>query len=216
VEPYRSVTARRVTVREVDRPLLVLGSTQDPAIVDAARARRAGATVVRRRSGGGAVYLSPGAQLWLDIWVPRGDPLWVAEPRRAAVQVGEWWADGLGGSLAGGLRVHRGASVPAPGSDVVCFAGVGPGEVVAGTRKLVGLAQWRSREGALVHGCAYRRWAPEPLTDLLELDDPSRAVLTGDLAAAAVGLDELGAWPFDVEGLVAVLPGGRPWDVVAA
>jgi lipoate---protein ligase len=216
VEPYRTVTARRVTVREVDRPLLVLGSTQDPAVVDPARARRAGVTVVRRRSGGGAVYLSPGAQLWVDVWLPRGDPLWVAEPRRAAAQVGEWWADALSRSVTEQLAVHRGASLAAPGSDVVCFAGIGPGEVLVGSRKVVGLAQWRSREGALVHGCAYRHWAPQSLVDLLFLDGPARAALDSSLSGAAVGLDELGTGPihFGLDALVSVLPDDRPWDVV--
>jgi lipoate---protein ligase len=212
VESFRAAE-RRVVVREVDRPLLVLGSTQPVAVVDARRARRRGVEVVRRRSGGGAVLLLPGAQVWADLWVPRDDPLWVAEPRASAVVAGEWWARALGLEH---LAVHAGASVPAAGGETVCFAGLGPGEVHRGTRKLVGLSQWRSREGALVHGCAYRRWDPRPLVELLDLPEAARGPLAVALLGAATGLEELGAGGWDDGDLIAALPEPPTWDVVRA
>ncbi len=222
VEPFRAA-GRRVVLRNVHQPLLVLGSGQPDSIVDADRARERETRVVRRRSGGAAVLLVPGAQIWVDLWVPRQDPLWSSEPRTSAVVAGEWWVRALlSAPLAeepDALTVHRAGSVPAYGSDVVCFAGVGPGEVVRGGRKVVGLAQWRSREGVLVHGCVYRRWDPEPLVALLALPAPERRALVDALRDAALGLEDLGledmgAGSWGHEHLVGALPEPPPWEVV--
>ena len=32
--------------------------------------------VVRRRSGGGAVLVGAGEQVWVEVWIPRDDALW--------------------------------------------------------------------------------------------------------------------------------------------
>lgn len=217
VDDFRS-RGRTIVVREVERRVVVLGSTQARGVADEVRASRAGVRVARRRSGGGAVLLLPGGQVWIDVWVPRGDPMWSDDPRRLAGAVGEWWASALATGLASTtLTVHGGGSVPAVGSDLVCFGGVGPGEVIVGGRKLVGLAQWRSREGALVHGCAYRRWEAEPLVELLDLDGATRETLLRHLRVAAVGLDAAGApSSWGAEALLAVAPSGGRWDVRAA
>ena len=66
-----------------------------------------------------------------------------------------------------GFDTHSGRSVPGELGELVCFAGRGPGEVFHGGRKLVGLSQWRSRQGALFSSCAYLHWDPDPLLDLL-------------------------------------------------
>lgn len=219
VESFRSA-GRRVVLREVDRPVVVLGSTQPSSVVDADRALQGGVSIVRRRSGGGAVLLLPGAQVWADLWVPRDDPLWSVEPHASAVVAGEWWARALRTTPLlegpGVLTVHRGASIPGPGSEVVCFAGVGPGEVAWEGRKIVGLAQWRSREGALVHGCAYRRWDPEPLVDLLDLPLATQRALVGSMGDAAVGFEALGADSWGHDALVGALPEPASWEVVRA
>lgn len=219
-----------MVVRSVDRPILVLGSTQAATVVDLPRLRHAGVELVRRRSGGGAVLLGPGAQVWVDMWVPRDDSLWSDEPRRSAERVGEWWAASLSLGLSPGdgrVTVHRGPAVPGPAGDLVCFAGVGAGEVLVDGRKLVGLAQWRSRQGALVHGCAYRAWDPAGIAGLLATGARARKDGTGDpegdgghaaLAAAldgcAVGLDEVGAAAWTVDQLLAALPDRSSWEIL--
>ena len=61
---------------EVERPAVVLGSTQRDDVVDAAAAEAGGVEVARRRSGGGAVLLEPGGAIWIDVILPADDPRW--------------------------------------------------------------------------------------------------------------------------------------------
>ena len=55
---------------EVERPAIVLGSTQREDVLDLAVCREAGVEVVRRRSGGGVVLVEPGGLVWFDVVVP--------------------------------------------------------------------------------------------------------------------------------------------------
>ncbi len=180
-----------MVAREVIRPMLVLGSTQPTELVDVTAVRQREVELTRRRGGGGAVYLAPGEQLWLDAWVPRDDSLWLGDVSAAAEWVGAWWVQALAGIGQQGFDVHRGRSVPGVLGDLVCFAGRGPGEVFHGTAKVVGLSQWRAREGALFSSCAYLRWNPAPLLALVDVDESPRAGLAGDLAPMAAGLADL-------------------------
>ncbi len=192
VERFRGETSRLAVVREVTEPTLVLGSTQPAALIDDVALRQRGVALARRRAGGGAVYVGPGEQLWLDVWIPRHDPLWVVDVVRAAEWVGAWWSHALVGLGQDGLDVHRGRSVPGDVGDFVCFAGRGPGEVFRGVRKVVGLSQWRAREGALFSSCAYVHWDPAPLLALIDLEgEQARAELARGLAPLAVGLADL-------------------------
>jgi lipoate---protein ligase len=191
VEQFRGLPHRSAVARRVDRPTLVLGSTQRDAVVRTERAAEAGVAVVRRHGGGGAVLLRPGDHLWLEAWVPRDDPLWQADVVAAAGWVGRWWASALSGLGVGGCDVHEGAARPGRYGALVCFSGRGAGEVFRADRKVMGLSQWRSREGALFHACAYAVWEPGPLVDLLEVEPVPSDVLAHDLAGTAVGLAEL-------------------------
>ena len=191
VEAFRSEPRRLALVREVTGPTLVLGSTQPTELVDPPAMRERGVELARRRGGGGAVYLEPARQLWLDAWIPRDDPLWVADVSRAAEWVGAWWEDALTGQGQHGFEVHVGRSVPGEYGDLVCFAGRGPGEVFHGGRKVVGLSQWRAREGALFSSCAYLRWDPRSLLELLCVDARAEVELGHGLKQTAVGLQEL-------------------------
>ncbi len=169
---------------------MVLGSTQSAEVVNAVRATERGVAVVRRRGGGGAVLLRPGDHLWIEAWIPRGDPLWEADVAVAAEWVGAWWRDALDttGDDTGDLVVHHGRAVPGPHGDLVCFSGRGPGEVFLADRKVMGISQWRSREGSLFHTCAYVHWDPRPLIDLLDVRPPRREALLRELPRAAAGI----------------------------
>ncbi len=199
VEQFRSEPRRLAVARDVAGPTLVLGSTQPTELVGRDAMRERGVQLARRRGGGGAVYLGPGEQLWLDAWIPRDDPLWVADVSAAAEWVGAWWMEALAGTRPGsgpgpeepGFDVHTGRSIPGDLGELVCFAGRGPGEVFRGASKVVGLSQWRAREGSLFSSCAYRRWDPVPMLVLMEVDERTRDELAGDLAPMAVGLAEL-------------------------
>lgn len=173
-EPSRG-SARLVRLHTVDRPGLVLGSAQRLDTADHARAEAAGAEVVRRRSGGGAVLLRPGRQVWADFFVPAQDPLWSRDATRAALWVGELWSAALDPFAAEPVSVHSGRLVADRWGRLVCFASAGPGEVFAGGRKVVGVSQRRSRDRARFQTMA-------------RLSPPSAA---GGAESAAPGLDEL-------------------------
>ena len=89
-------------------------------------------------------------------------------------------------------EVHTGAMRGGRWSRLVCFGGLGPGEVVVGGRKLVGISQRRTRAVARFQCVVHRRWDPGPLLGLLALD-PADRIEAGGLADLAVGLDR----PFD-------------------
>lgn len=195
---------RSVEVLEVDRAALVLGSTQTEADADRGALRAAGVDLVRRRSGGGAVLLVPGQALWVDVVVPRGDELWDDDVGRAAHWLGRAWAAAFA-RLGIDAVVHTGALVTTRWSSLVCFAGLGPGEVTGAGRKLVGIASRRSRAGARFQCVLLRRWGPAELLRLLALADHDRVRAQAELAGAATGVDR----PFGevLDALLAALPG---------
>lgn len=127
----------------VDGPTVVLGSSQ-PAI-----SQPAGVAVVRRRSGGGAVWLDDDV-VWFDVWVPTSDPCWSPDVGRASWWIGDLAANVLASLGLTGLVTHRGAMMRHSRSRDVCWLGLGAGEVHdGGGRKVVGIAQRRMRAGAL-------------------------------------------------------------------
>ena len=179
---------RRLAVLEVDRPALVLGSTQPDDVVDRDALAATGVELVRRRSGGGAVLLVPGDSLWVDVVLPRDDPLWDDDVGRASRWLGRAWAATLA-ELGLPAALHEGGPVRTRWSSLVCFAGWGPGEVGVGGRKAVGVASRRSRPGARFQCGLGRTWDPGPLLGLLALDPPTRAEGRRSLAHAAIGVD---------------------------
>lgn len=164
-----------VWVVEATTPAVVLGSTQPDEVVDRGRARALGYEVVRRRSGGGAVVVEPGAVLWVDVLVPRGDPRWSDDVGVATHWLGRLWASAL--AAAGhDAHVHEGAMEAGELGRLVCFAGRGPGEVFTGgdgaEAKTVGISQRRTRAAARFQCACLLRWDPAPLAELLvDIDD---------------------------------------------
>lgn len=195
---------RQVWVQDLSGPALVLGSTQSTEVVDAAAAVAAGVPVVRRRSGGGAVLVEPGGVVWVDVVVPAGDRLWDPDVGRAFAWVGEAWATALAGTGIAGPQVHRGPLITTPWSRLVCFGGLGPGEVTVGGAKVVGLAQRRTAQGTWFQGAVLRRWQPRDLVGLLRLEPGERAAAEADLAGRAAPVEVPGAAL--VEAFLAALP----------
>ncbi len=167
---------------------VVLGSAQPESHVDAGRAAAAGVSVIRRRSGGGAVMIGPGQLVWVDIMIPAGDPLWEPDVGRAFWWLGQAWASALAGAGLAGGAVWRGGLVRSPWSGRVCFAGRGAGEVTVDGAKVVGMAQRRTRTAALFQCAVPVIWDPAALLDVLALDQGARAAGVAELAAAALGV----------------------------
>jgi lipoate-protein ligase A len=133
---------------DVRGPAVALGSRQSTAVVDEPRCRAEGVEVAVRRSGGGAVLLVPGEHVWVDVVVPGGHPLWRDDIGASMMVVGERWTAALSGLVGEPLTVHDGPMLRSPWSELVCFDGIGIGEVLAGGLKLVGISQRRTRHTA--------------------------------------------------------------------
>lgn len=174
----------------LDRPItparsVVFCAVSEPAVV-AGRATslpEAQVPVVRRRSGGNAVWVAPGEFVWADVTIPRGDALWDDDVNKATWWVGEAWVAALRAvGVDDPMTVHHGPVVCRRWCDHVCFAGIGPGEVTIGEQvKIVGISQRRTRDAALFQCAVLLHWDPAPLVAALGL--PPSAV--GELANVA-------------------------------
>jgi len=164
--PERSVFDVRI-----QNSALVLGSRQSPELADADACARQSVEVVRRRSGGGVVFLEPGEHVWLDIVIPRTDELWVDDVAKSMWWLGEVWVGALADIGIYGAQVHRGTLLNDAWGDLVCFAGVGPGEVTLASTgsKVVGISQRRTRDYASFQCTVFHHWAPERFSPLLRV-----------------------------------------------
>lgn len=174
---------------DVERPAVVLGSRQRRADLDPSAT--AGLEVATRRSGGGVVLLVPGEILWVDVVVPATAGDWTTDVRGSMCRVGERWVEALGAvGVTDGLTVHRGGVEGGDWADAVCFAGVGPGEVLLDGRKLVGISQRRSRAGARFQCAIHHRFDADRTAGLLAAPPagslPPVATLPADLAEPLV------------------------------
>lgn len=147
---------------------IVLGSRQSTDVLDLAACADRGVAVATRRSGGGIVHLPESAYVWIDIVIDRADPLWTDDVRASMQWLGATWQRALTELGVGACRVHDGPLTDDPLGNLVCFAGVGPGEVVnAHGAKVVGIAQRRSRDRARFQSMVLRRWDPNAFVGLL-------------------------------------------------
>lgn len=176
-------------VFEPDGPGLVLGSAQQESVADLGAAALAGVEVVRRRSGGGAVYVAPRRCLWVDVVIPRHDSRWSDDVRESTVWLGEAWRAALG-SLGLGGELYRGGLERTSWGRLVCFSARGPGEVLVEGRKVVGISQRRTREGARFQCIVYDRWDPYDVLGLLRMSEADRHRAAADLAEVAAGVGE--------------------------
>ena len=158
---------RTATFFQAPSPTLVLGSAQRDASVDRHAAMRQGIEVIRRRSGGGGVLLWPGEYVWLDLEIPAADALWSNDVGRAMWWVGELWCAALT-TFVPNAHVHRGRLQRSRWSSDICFAGVGPGEVMVGEAKLVGVSQRRTREAARFQTMVHLVWRGDTVAGLVD------------------------------------------------
>ena len=136
------------------------------------------------------MLVRPGELLWVDVLLPAGDSLWEDDVGRSFHWLGQAWVDAL---RAVGVEAssHDGPMICTPRCRQVCFAGIGPGEVTVDGRKVVGLAQRRTRAGALFQCAALLRWDPDEMARLLDLDADVVAELGAIAGALPVSATEL-------------------------
>lgn len=143
----------------VNSPAIILGSAQKESDVDATVAAELNLDVVRRRSGGGAVYVHPTESVWIDITIPKDDPLFVDDVSSSMLWLGDVFVDALQPFVR--AQTYRGTFDAGQDGRSVCFASTSPGEVFVGDAKLVGISQRRGRDGARLQCVLYRSWHPE-------------------------------------------------------
>src|SRR5262249_29618798 len=134
------------------------------------------------------VLVEDGGVVWVDLVIPAGDRLWLADVGEAAWWVGRTWAAALDAVASGPAHVWRGAMQRTPWSDRVCFAALAAGAACVGARKAVGASQRRTRVGALFQTAALLQWDPTARLSLLRLDEGTRRQGGADLASVAAGV----------------------------
>jgi len=180
-------------------PCLSFGRNQRAeGLYDLAAARREGIDLVRRPTGGRAVFHH--RELTYSVVAPA--ELW-GGLRRSYRRINRALLLGvrrLGASVREAERSGRRA--PGPGTRA-CFRDPLPGEITAAGRKLIGSAQWRDRDALLQHGSLILHDEQEVAERLRlgsegEADDatgdggPVRAAALADLLGRAPETAELG------------------------
>ena len=129
--------------------------------------------------------LVPGEVTWLDVILPAGAPGWSSDVHAPMVWLGRLLGDAVEAGLSGSeppsrldvqepdarnqdVQVHQGKMLTTTWSSLVCFDGVGSGEVLLDGEKLIGISQRRTRFAARLQCCWYSDYDPSALTSLLD------------------------------------------------
>ena len=173
---------------------LVLGSSQNPDQVDNESLNRLGAELVIRRSGGGAVFLSPNGQLWVDIAIPKSDNYFGADVSESFEVIGKLFLQALTDLGIGDLEMHTGRLLGGELAKRICFAGLGPGEITFEGAKVVGISQRRTSLGSVFQCTAYVKYPFDQIQELIP-DESLAAPRRG----YALGLAEISQKLADLE-----------------
>jgi lipoate-protein ligase A len=173
----------------VDAPALIVGSSQSVDTVRSVCAAENGIDVVRRRSGGGIVYVHPSDSVWIDITISREDPLWVDDVSSSMLWLGGVFVDALSPWLT--TSVYTDAFSAGEFGREICFVSHSPGEVFAGDAKVVGISQRRTRDGARFQCVLYRQWNPSEWTPCIDARAAADAASSLRVATVAATADQI-------------------------
>jgi lipoate-protein ligase A len=163
----RALDTNEVWLVDVTREAVVLGSRQDAAVLDLERCSAEKVDVVTRRSGGGIVHLVPGKHVWVDVTISDEHPQWTDDVVESTRWIGEAWVHALG-ELGIESSVFRDRLRTDRLGELICFASLGPGEVIdRHGAKLVGISQRRTRSSARFQCTVLTEWEPERLLGFL-------------------------------------------------
>ncbi len=190
---------------QAERPGLVLGFSQKPGVLNAQALAAYSLPVYHRKAGGTAVLVGSHL-LSLDVILPAGHPLILADIVESYRWFGEAWVAAL---RTLGLETRSVSVTEAHGQRALlkqpetaqreailrraCYGSLSPYEVVAGSglRKVVGLDMVRRRTGSLLQAGVLLRWETETLAQLLGHSPQEQAILREGLRERAIGLDSL-------------------------
>lgn len=182
----RNISSRTISFIDITRNALVLGSSQGQNDFELSALSEFNAELVKRKSGGGAVYLYKQGQVWIDISIPKSDPMYRTDVSSSFEPIGEIFLEILKGWIGSDLAIHKGKLLGGEIGRLICFAGIGPGEVTFEGSKLVGISQRRTALGSVFQCTMYLRY---PYLELSRLTNG--LVMQQPKSGYAVGICEI-------------------------
>ncbi|GAC1696357.1 MAG: ligase [Ktedonobacteraceae bacterium] len=183
---------------------LVLGFSQKPDVLNPTVVQnRQAIPIYHRRAGGTAVLVGPHL-LSLDVFLPAGHPLIMADVIESYHWFGEAWVAalqtiGVQTRIVSIKEAHaQRALLKQPETQNyerlmhrACYGTLSPYEVVVGQRKVVGLDMVRRSVGTLLQAGVLLHWDTELLAYLLGHTAEEQGLLREGLLKRAVGIDTL-------------------------
>ena len=194
---------------------LVLGFSQKEDALNLEGVAQQQIPIYHRRAGGTAVLVGPHL-LSLDVVLPAGHPLILADIVKSYEWFGEVWVETLE-RLGIEARVvlpqearEQRVLLKQPETQVreellrrACFGSISPYEVVVGQRKVVGLDMIRRKVGSVLQAGVLLQWETATLAKLLGRSLDEQAWLEEGLQERAIGLDRLADYTLDAAEVIA-------------
>ncbi len=167
-------------------PAVSLGHNQDDADIDRAACAAAGIDVVRRPTGGRAVFHKD--ELTYSVAAPADDPLLGGAVLATYRTIAAALLAGLANLGVGADMVRSEAGPAGPNRAASCFAAAGRYEITAGGRKIVGSAQRRIGNALLQQGSVLLAQPQD--APFAGLRDDGRSATVAQALGRPVGFDE--------------------------
>jgi lipoate-protein ligase A len=195
---------------------LVLGFSQKAEVLNPTARTSLSLPIYHRRAGGTAVLVGPDL-LSLDVLLPAGHPLILADVVESYRWFGEAWVATLRefGITSRAIppdeaHAQRARLKQAETREYealmnrACYGTVSPYEVVVGQRKVVGLDMIRRRAGSLLQAGVLLHWETDTLAELLGHTAEEQELLRIGLRERAIAVDELAGRSISAEEIIEV------------